>query len=186
MKFREVFQEKILNIPNSITILRILLLPFLIYFSYDYFSYKSHKIYVLIFAIVIFLTDFLDGFIARILGQETKLGKYFDPIADMLTIISLLFLLVLIKGFPLWIFILYFLREIGSIYIGSYLYFKKDKQAQPSLLGKIITAYAFFLIFLYYWEEYIPINLMLGNYIFALLIIVNYFESFFRFRNDLF
>ncbi len=187
MKFKDVFKEKIINLPNFITLLRVVLLPFLLYYSS--FFLKDNSIYrleVIILMLVLFLTDFLDGFIARKMNQITMFGKYFDPVADMLTILSLLFLLVFVKNFPLWIFILYLLREIGSIYIASYLYFKRDKQVLPSFIGKITTFLAFFVIFLYFIEDIIHIRAIYASYIFSIFIISTYIESYFRFKNDIF
>ncbi|GIX41128.1 MAG: hypothetical protein KatS3mg129_0861 [Leptospiraceae bacterium] len=186
MKFSDVFKENILNIPNLLTLLRILLLPFLLYFSYYYFHGIYYYInYVIILAILIFFTDFLDGFIARKFNLVTKFGKYFDPIADMLTILCILSLLVIIKNFPFWIFLLYIIRELGSIYIGSYLYFKKDKQAEPSFLGKLTTSFAFLLILWYYIEDFIHINAIYGAYCFSILILITFIESYFRFKQDI-
>ena len=72
-----------MNIPNSLTILRILLIPFyiglLIYGKYDQ---------ALIVLIVAGLTDALDGAIARVKNQYTRLGAVLDPLADKLLLTS--------------------------------------------------------------------------------------------------
>ncbi len=186
MKFRDVLQEKVVNLPNFITLLRIVLLPFLIYYSIFFLRNNSfYRLEVIVLMLALFLTDFLDGYLARKTNQITMFGKYFDPIADMLTIISLLILLVLVKDFPLWIFILYVIREVGSIYIGAYLFFKKNKQALPSLIGKLTTFYAFIIIFLYYIEDILHIRAIYGAYVFSIFIILTFIESYFRFKNDL-
>lgn len=186
MEFKDVFKEKIINLPNFITLLRVVLLPFLLYYSSFFLKDNSiYRIEVIVLMLALFLTDFLDGFLARKTNQITMFGKYFDPVADMFTILSLLFLLVLVKEFPLWIFLLYLMREIGSIYIGAYLYFKKNKQALPSFIGKSTTFLAFFVIFLYFIEDLIHIKAVYASYIFSILIILTYIESYFRFKNDI-
>src|SRR5207249_4620271 len=72
-----------MNLPNSLTILRILLIPvfigFLLYERYEY------SLAVLLLA---GLTDGLDGTIARVANQRTRLGAYLDPVADKLLLIS--------------------------------------------------------------------------------------------------
>ena len=69
-----------MNVPNFISIVRILLLPFFIY----YFQKGNWLVSAGILALSGF-TDFLDGFIARKFGKITELGKILDPIADKLT-----------------------------------------------------------------------------------------------------
>lgn len=187
MKLSDLFKEKIINLPNFISFLRILLLPILIYYSN--FFLRNHSLYkteVFILIVVIFLSDFFDGFLARKLNQITMLGKYLDPLADMITILCLLSILVLIKDFPLWIFFLYIFREMGTIYIGAFLFFKKHKQVLPSFIGKSTTFIAFIIIFIYYIEDFIGIKGIYGAYVFAIFIILSFIESYFRFKDDVF
>lgn len=112
------------NIPNILTILRILSLPvFLIFLINDAFT----------FAIIIFsfaaVTDILDGYSARILDCRTELGSYLDPIADKLLINSSLIVLYLSRMnqdhrlIPIWFIIIVLSRDIILI-IGYFaLYF---------------------------------------------------------------
>lgn len=81
-----------MNIPNSLTLIRIVLIPvFVIAF---YLPYKwSHILAAAIFTLAA-VTDLLDGYLARKLGQTSKLGAFLDPVADKLMVAVVLVLLV--------------------------------------------------------------------------------------------
>ena len=81
-----------MNIPNSLTLIRILLIPvFVIIF---YLPYKwAHLLAAAIFTFAA-VTDLLDGYLARKLGQISKLGAFLDPVADKLMVAVVLVLLV--------------------------------------------------------------------------------------------
>jgi len=78
-------KEKIYNIPNSFTFARIVLI-IILWFLF----FKEQKVIMGILIAFAFITDFFDGFLARRLKQETKLGAKFDSIADNLLSISIL------------------------------------------------------------------------------------------------
>ncbi len=81
-----------MNIPNTLTLLRIILIPVFVVVYYLPFSWAN------IAACSIFsfaaITDLLDGYLARRLGQISKLGEFLDPVADKLMIAVVLVLLV--------------------------------------------------------------------------------------------
>lgn len=81
-----------MNIPNSLTLLRIFLIPVFVVAFYLPFSWNN------LLATVIFslaaLTDLLDGYLARKLGQISKLGAFLDPVADKLMVAVVLVLVV--------------------------------------------------------------------------------------------
>lgn len=82
-----------MNLPNKITCVRIALIPvFLLFYMIDVIPYGK-LIATLIFAIAC-LTDLLDGKIARKRGLVTNLGKFLDPIADKVLVMSALLLLI--------------------------------------------------------------------------------------------
>ena len=125
-----------MNLPNTLTLLRVLLIPIFIYFlsSYTPFNLPLGD-RALIAASIFFvasLTDWLDGYIARKMGQITKLGKLFDPIADKLLTSSALILLVGINNqIPAWIAIVIIGREFAVTGL----------RAAASSEGYIIPAY---------------------------------------------
>ena len=83
-----------MNLPNKITLSRLILIPVIIFFYLAYSFIPAGKlIATIIFAIAIF-TDFLDGYFARKLNLVTTLGKFLDNIADKMLVLSCLILLI--------------------------------------------------------------------------------------------
>ena len=81
------------KIPNLLTVGRILIVPFFVLAFYLPGSYGD--LTALILFIVASFTDFLDGMLARLLGEESKLGELLDPIADKIIVATALILLVM-------------------------------------------------------------------------------------------
>jgi CDP-diacylglycerol--glycerol-3-phosphate 3-phosphatidyltransferase len=108
--WREIGQES-LNVPNLITLTRILLIPVFVALFVTPDPDRS------IMAAVVFVTaavsDLLDGYLARRSGQVTKLGKLLDPIADKLLVLSALILLLNIDRVSPLVAILILAREVA-------------------------------------------------------------------------
>ncbi|MBA3036340.1 MAG: CDP-alcohol phosphatidyltransferase family protein [Desulfobacterium sp.] len=124
-----------MNIPNIITIIRILLVPlFIIFLIRDLFVSA-----LIIFAIA-GLSDGLDGFIARYFNQRTELGAYLDPIADKLLIISAYVSLAVIKIIPGWLAVIVITRDV-IILLGIAVFSITDItiEIKPSLVSKCTT-----------------------------------------------
>lgn len=137
-----------MNIPNSLTILRILLIPvyvgFLVYQRYD------HALMVLLLAGV---TDGLDGTIARVANQRTRLGAFLDPLADKLLLTSGFVTLAVMHLIPSWIAIVVVSRDL-ILMIGTVLAQLTTSRVDisPTILGKGTTlfqlAYIMLAVFL--------------------------------------
>jgi len=82
----------ILNFPNILTLIRVSLIPIFVVFYYLPINYH-YQIAAIIFAVAS-ITDWLDGFLARKLQQETKFGAFCDPVADKLIVVIALMLLL--------------------------------------------------------------------------------------------
>ncbi len=102
--------EVSLNLPNSITLLRIFLVPV---FVWLYLGPTPERAFWagLVFSAAAF-TDFLDGYLARRSGQITNLGKLLDPVADKLLVASGLILLVQSQQVAVWLAIVMIAREL--------------------------------------------------------------------------
>ena len=108
--WREIGQES-LNLPNLLTLVRILLIPvFVILFMTPT---PDRSLSAAVIFTVAAVTDLLDGYIARRTGQVTKLGKLLDPIADKLLVLSALILLVNIDRVSALVAILVIAREVA-------------------------------------------------------------------------
>mgnify|MGYP002625595127 CR=1 FL=1 len=101
-----------MNLPNKLTILRLILIPFYIFFLMtDYYMLTS------IVAMLIFLaaciTDNLDGRIARKRNLITNFGKFADPLADKILVISAMICFVANGRMPFWVLIIIIAREFA-------------------------------------------------------------------------
>ena len=84
-----------MNLPNKLTVLRMALIPFVMFFYLaSFIPYGIGKIAALVIFIVAALTDLLDGKIARKYNLVTNLGKFLDPIADKILTASVLFMIM--------------------------------------------------------------------------------------------
>ena len=83
-----------MNLPNKITVLRILLLPVVLFFVYHIESGMAFNIMAIVLFLAVSLTDTLDGHIARSRNLVTDFGKFLDPLADKILVISTLIVLI--------------------------------------------------------------------------------------------
>ena len=81
-----------MNIPNSLTLLRIVLIP--VFVLVYYLPYKWNNLFACIVFSLAAVTDLLDGYLARRLGQTSSLGAFLDPVADKLMVAVVLVFLV--------------------------------------------------------------------------------------------
>ena len=93
-----------MNLPNKLTLFRIILIPFFVFFLLTDFVPFTNYIALGIFALAS-LTDLLDGKIARKYNLITNFGKFMDPIADKLLVCAALIAFVELKLLPSWIVI---------------------------------------------------------------------------------
>ena len=105
------------HIPNALTILRFILIPFIIVYIV-----QDKYIEAFIFLTISGLTDVLDGIIARKFNFITNFGKLIDPLADKTTQISILVTLALKNIIPMWILVIVFIKEFVMICGASFLY----------------------------------------------------------------
>lgn len=136
MTVRELFTYRVLTISNFLSLLRIFLAPVAWFLTEESVHDARFQYYCLGLYIFIVLTDFLDGFLARKLGQETPLGQYLDPIADKVAILTAGAALVEFKGYPLWLFLFLIFREVLGTWGGAYLLLKKNILGKPNWWGK--------------------------------------------------
>ena len=102
------------TLPNLLSLLRIALIPFLVYFLTD-----TGPLFSALAALTFFvasLTDFLDGYLARLHGHTTTLGKFLDPLADKLVVAAALIMLSATARFPrvpAWMVVVIVGRELA-------------------------------------------------------------------------
>ncbi|KZM57911.1 MULTISPECIES: CDP-diacylglycerol--glycerol-3-phosphate 3-phosphatidyltransferase [Aeribacillus] len=137
-----------MNLPNRITVSRIMLIPIFMIVMLGDFNWGNwsvgeevipvkHVVGALIF-ILASTTDWIDGYYARKLGLVTNLGKFLDPLADKLLVSSALIILVEIGAAPSWIVILIISREFAVTGLRLVLAGEGEVVA-ANMLGKIKT-----------------------------------------------
>lgn len=100
-----------MNLPNKLTLFRVILIPFFVFFLLaPFFEGYGNYIAAAIF-VVASITDFLDGHIARKYNLVTNFGKFMDPLADKLLVCSALICLIDLSLIPAWIVIIIIARE---------------------------------------------------------------------------
>ncbi len=99
-----------MNTPNKLTILRVIMIPFFVFFMLADMG-NAGKYTALVLFIAASLTDTLDGYLARKYNQVTNFGKFMDPLADKLLVCSALICLMDIGKLPSWAVIVIISRE---------------------------------------------------------------------------
>jgi cardiolipin synthase (CMP-forming) len=125
-----------INLPNLITIGRILLVPVTVWliisgeFSLAFMAFVAAGI-----------SDGVDGFIARKFNQRSELGAYLDPIADKALLVSIYISLGLLKFLPAWLVLLVVTRDVlivGAVVLAWVV--NKPMVVAPSMASKVNTA----------------------------------------------
>ena len=100
-----------MNTANKITLFRVLLIP--VFLIVLYLDFSGHYLAALGIFIIASLSDFLDGYIARHYNQITDFGKFMDPIADKVLVISAMVMFVSWGRMPAWVLVIVIARELG-------------------------------------------------------------------------
>ncbi len=134
--------ERILNIPNLLTLARILITPFIVYAILEH-----QPVLALILMGIAGLTDMLDGAIARILNQRSTVGAFMDPLADKLMLISTIVTLYLTGQLPTFLFLAVLFRDM-VIMVGAMVYelVTHKLEMTPTMLSKITTFFQITLV----------------------------------------
>ena len=102
-------KSEFLNAPNAITLVRIAAIP--VFLFYTYYESRLHSFIAALLYTVTSTTDFLDGYIARKKNLVTVIGKFLDPLADKLVVMSALIMLVHLGRVGAWVVIVIMARE---------------------------------------------------------------------------
>lgn len=139
-----------MNLPNCITLVRILLVPLLAIFLLEGDYDNAFIVFV-----IAGLSDALDGFLARLLKQKTNFGAVLDPIADKSLLITAFVMLAVVGIIPGWLTVLVVSRDvIIMVGIGILMFNQRGVRIKPSYISKATTfmqlaTIAFFLGYKY-------------------------------------
>ena len=100
-----------MNLPNKLTILRVIMIPFFVFFLLSGVGGSASKWIALVIFAAASITDTLDGYIARRDNLITDFGKFMDPLADKLLVCSALICFVELDKLPAWMVIIIIARE---------------------------------------------------------------------------
>lgn len=149
-----------MNLPNLLTILRIALLPFFLFFLV-----KDRYEAALIILFIASISDALDGFVARKFNQVTELGKLLDPLADKIFLLSSFTAFYLLDLLPLWLFLIAIIKELTILSGSAFIYLKHVKfDIEPTFAGKASTALqmATVLLILFHGLGYVTEEILLA------------------------
>ena len=141
-----------MNIPNMLTLIRITLVPiFVILMMENLFSYA------LAVFVVAGITDALDGFLARVLGQQTVLGSYLDPLADKALIITSFVILSTLNIIPSWLAVVVISRDCVILLGVSVLFLMSVSfEIRPTYVSKATTVLQLVTVFVVLLSKCLP------------------------------
>lgn len=137
-----------MNIPNFLSLLRIILVPVMVIFLIQESYTKA-----LITFVIAGLTDALDGAVARILNKQTKLGSFLDPLADKILLSTSFIALAIFSLIPSWLAVIVISRDfmilLGIVILSM---MSVAYEIKPIFVSKVTTtmqiATVFFALFL--------------------------------------
>ena len=148
-----------MNLPNKLTVFRIILVPIMVIIPYLNIQGKVLEIpisWLIIDAIFIIasITDKLDGSIARSRNMVTNFGKFLDPIADKILVLAAMVMLVEMNKLPAWIPIIVLFREFVVSGYRLIAVEQGGKVIAASIWGKIKTATQMVAIILAFIDKF--------------------------------
>jgi cardiolipin synthase (CMP-forming) len=150
-----------MNIPNFLSLLRIILVPVIVIFLIDNEYAKALIIFTLAG-----LTDALDGTLARLMNKQTELGAFLDPVADKILLTTCFIALAIFRLIPGWLTVIVISRDfiiLLGIMILSMMSVKYE--IKPLFVSKITTALqigvVFFTLFFKCFTYPVNINILL-------------------------
>ena len=176
-------RRQILSLPNALTIIRVVAIPIILILLF--YPERIYQLITAFFFLLVAGTDTVDGYLARRRGMVTTLGKFLDPLADKLLIVTALIALIPAREIPAWMVIVIVGREIAVTGLRG-IAVSQDIVIAASALGKYKTVFEvasiFFLIFK---EEFLSIDfhqvgmvLLWVALVMAVLSGIDYFKKF--------
>lgn len=171
------------TIPNILTTVRLLAIPFMAVFIHESGSPgekgRLYSILAFCFFVGIWLTDAADGYIARHFNQISDFGKIYDPLVDKLFQFTTALMMFLIGRIPLWVVIFIIVKEVVMIIGGAYLLRKKKIVVHSKWYGKLSTVlFVIALALVFFVQHYFPDDWrFITNMIFLLPVLMASFAT---------
>lgn len=138
------------NTANLISVSRIFLtIPSFMLFD------SGNKYLGLMILIIIIITDYADGMVARRLDQVSDFGKALDPIADKIVIMILFLYLLIESEFPIWFFVSLISRDLIVAYLSLLVKRKSGTMPEANIPGKIAVNFISLMVIAWFmaWED---------------------------------
>ena len=186
-------QDRIITLANAISISRIFLaIPLVLLFE-DISKGELDKLWWAFgLIIIIVLTDFLDGYVARKADEITNFGKLIDPVADKVCMMVVMIYLIISYKLPFLLFLVTLaIRDIFLIIIGVYLMFSQEEVFQSNQSGKWFMGIAALMMTLFLFKDplSIPIYVLWISYLISMLLFafstVEYIRRYMRYFKQL-
>jgi len=178
--------KEVVNLPNSITMLRICIIPVLFLLLLSPGRWLSFTIAVLF--IIAALTDLLDGYIARKYSIVTKMGQFLDPVVDKLIVSTAMILMIPIGRIPAWVVVLIIMRDVfvdglRSVASSDGIVIQASRLGKKKTLSQIIAVSALII----HYDTVFGLNAhLIGTIVLYMALIltlysgVSYFVEFYR------
>lgn len=163
-----------MNIPNVITVFRLLLIPVLVIFLME-----GKSSLALLTFVVAGISDALDGFLARLLKQKTLFGAYVDPIADKLLLTTSFVTLAILGELPGWLAVIIVSRDVIIVVgIGILMLNNRPLTIKPTLDSKTTTFFQLVTVCFILGHEYVANFWFLRIYLILITSLFTLFSGF--------
>ena len=146
-----------INLPNLVTVLRILLIPLIVGIFYvpdAWLSYEGKNISATAIFIFAAATDWLDGYLARTLNQMSAFGAFLDPVADKLVVVGALIVLLFLNRVDMVVALIIIGREIAISALREWMArVGQSRSVAVAFIGKLKTALQMVAIPLLLFED---------------------------------
>ncbi len=170
----QTHRDRILTLANAISFSRIFLaIPLVLLFEDISVGETAKYWWAFSLIIVIVITDFLDGYVARKADEITNFGKLIDPVADKVCMMVVMIYLIITYQTPfLLFFITLVLRDTFLIIIGVYLMFSQEEVFQSNRSGKWFIGITALMMVLFLFQEplTIPGYILWISYLISMLL----------------
>jgi len=167
-----------LNLPNTLTFSRFLLIPLYIYV---FFSNSPHnELFAYCVLLLAGITDMLDGFIARKYNLVSEVGIMLDPLADKLMMLTVILSFLLIGRIDWIIALAIFVRDMGMIVSSIILHWQGKKTVPANIWGKLTTVLYYLVILFVMFEAPYYLTFLWGVVIFSFIVSFLYLNEYQR------